>query len=138
MDKALPEATHPITRILNSTRKHLLTIAGMAAFATPVAVAILNAPRSQAQLPAPPPAFEVASIKHHAGGGSFGATRVSPGRMNVENLPLRRLIRNAYAVMDFQITGAPEWVNSEGAPRSACRTWPESQFPLSSSTCLRY
>jgi uncharacterized protein (TIGR03435 family) len=54
------------------------------------------------------------AIKPHAGDGDFGGTRVSPGRMNVENLPLRRLIGYAYAVMDFQITGAPEWVNSEG------------------------
>jgi uncharacterized protein (TIGR03435 family) len=110
---ALPEPAHPIALILNSAGKHLLTIAGMAAFAIPVAIGILNAPRSQAQSPALP-AFEVASINPHAGGGSFGGTRVSAGRMNVENLPLRRLIRNAYAVMDFQITGAPEWVNSEG------------------------
>jgi uncharacterized protein (TIGR03435 family) len=100
---------------LNSTGK-LLAAAGMAAVviavAIPVAIGIPNAPPSQA--PAPLPTFEVASIKPHAGGGSFGGTRVSPGRMNVENLPLRRLIRNAYAVMDFQITGAPEWANSEG------------------------
>jgi uncharacterized protein (TIGR03435 family) len=108
---AIPDLTHPIARNLNSAKKILLS---MTAVVIPVAVGIPTPPRSQAQTPATPPAFEVASIKPHAGGGSFGGTRVSPGRMNVENLPLRRLIRNAYAVMDFQIAGAPEWVDSQG------------------------
>jgi uncharacterized protein (TIGR03435 family) len=103
MDMALP-----------GLRKLLLATAGMAAFAIPVAIGILNAPRSQAQSPAPPPAFEVASIKLHAGGGSFGGTGVSPGTMRLDNRPLWHLIRMAYAVMDFQIAGAPEWVKSEG------------------------
>jgi uncharacterized protein (TIGR03435 family) len=60
------------------------------------------------------PKFEVASIKPHSAGDSFGGTGVSPGMMNVRNLPLRRLIRNAYKVSDFQITGAPDWVSSQG------------------------
>lgn len=60
------------------------------------------------------PKFEVASIKPHPAGDSFGGTGVSPGIMNVHNLPVRRLIRNAYKVSDFQITGAPDWVNSQG------------------------
>ncbi|MGA3241567.1 MAG: TIGR03435 family protein [Bryobacteraceae bacterium] len=60
------------------------------------------------------PKFEVASIKPHPAGDSFGGTGVSPGTMNVRNLPVRRLIRNAYKVSDFQITGAPDWVNSQG------------------------
>src|SRR5580692_3769236 len=102
---ALPELTHP-------ARKFLLTAAGMAAFAIPLAIAILNAPRSHAQSPAP--AFDVASIKPHAAGGSPGGTSVSPGTMKLDNRPLWHLIKMAYAVMDFQISGAPEWVSSEG------------------------
>ncbi len=62
----------------------------------------------------PTPRFEVASIKPHAGGGSFGGTGVSRGEMNVRNLPLRRLIRNSYKVPDYQITGGPDWINTEG------------------------
>jgi uncharacterized protein (TIGR03435 family) len=102
---ALPELTHP-------ARKFLLTAAGMAAFAIPLAIAILNAPRSHAQSPAP--AFDVAAIKPHAAGGSPGGTSVSPGTMKLDNRPLWHLIKMAYAVMDFQISGAPEWVSSEG------------------------
>src|SRR5580700_7709458 len=79
-----------------------------------VIVLVAGAAQSPAQSPAAHPAFEVASIKPHAGGGPFGGTRVSPGMMNVNNLPVRRLIRNAYKISDFQISGAPDWVNSEG------------------------
>jgi bla regulator protein blaR1 len=107
---------------LNSAKKVALTVAGVAALGSPIVIGIMNAPAMRAQSPqvvAPPaasaaPKFDVASIKTHAGGGSFGGTRVSPGTMNVNNLPLRRLIRNAYRVPDFQITGGPDWVNTEG------------------------
>jgi uncharacterized protein (TIGR03435 family) len=78
------------------------------AIAASIAIAI------RAQGTAAQPAFEVVSIKPHAGGEPFGGTGVSPGAMNVRNLPVRRLIRNAYKVSDFQITGAPDWVNAEG------------------------
>jgi uncharacterized protein (TIGR03435 family) len=67
-----------------------------------------------ASAPSVTPKFEVASIKPHPAGESFGGTGVSPGTMNVRNLPVRRLIRNAYKVSDFQIAGAPDWVNSQG------------------------
>jgi len=107
---------------LNLAKKVALTVAGVAALAAPIVVGIIDAPtiRAQSQQVAAPsaaaaaPKFDVASIKTHAGGGSFGGTRVSPGAMNVNNLPLRRLIRNAYKVPDFQITGGPDWVNTEG------------------------
>jgi bla regulator protein blaR1 len=111
-----------VTLRLNFAKKVVLTVAGVAALAAPIVVGIINASAIRAQSPqvatpsaAPAaPKFEVASIKPHAGGGSFGGTRVSPGTMNVNNLPLRRLIRNAYKVPDFQISGGPDWVNTEG------------------------
>jgi hypothetical protein len=113
MDMTLHELTHPVTRNLNST-KALLRATAMAAFAIPFAIGIPTAPRSQAQSPATSPAFEVASIKPHAGGGGSGETGVSSGTMRLDNRPLWHLIKMAYAVMDFQIAGAPEWVKSEG------------------------
>jgi uncharacterized protein (TIGR03435 family) len=80
---------------------------------TGVAGSALQAQPPASAAPAAPK-FEVASIKPHPSGDSFGGTGVSPGTMNVRNLPVRRLIRNAYKVSDFQITGAPDWVNSQG------------------------
>jgi uncharacterized protein (TIGR03435 family) len=80
---------------------------------TGVTGSALQAQRPASAAPADP-IFEVASIKAHPAGESFGGTGVSPGMMNVRNLPLRRLIRNAFKVSDFQIAGAPDWVNSQG------------------------
>lgn len=105
--------THRIARNMHFGKKLLMATAGIAAVTLPVVIGILNAPRSQAQSPASRPEFEVASIKPSAGGRRFSGIRLSPGRMNVENLPLRRLIFNAYKVADFQISGGPGWINSD-------------------------
>lgn len=76
---------------------------------------VLRPPRIHAQSVDARPSFAVASIKPHISGASFGGTTsVSPGTMKLDNRPLWHLIRMAYAVMDFQIAGAPQWVNSEG------------------------
>jgi uncharacterized protein (TIGR03435 family) len=39
--------------------------------------------------------------------------RGNPGRFTVSNTPLRTLIRNAYRVPDFTISGSPAWMNSD-------------------------
>jgi uncharacterized protein (TIGR03435 family) len=60
------------------------------------------------------PSFEVASIKanHSAEGGSaIGAP--SPDRFTVTNTSIRRIIEYAYNIQDFQLLGAPNWINSE-------------------------
>jgi uncharacterized protein (TIGR03435 family) len=59
------------------------------------------------------PSVEVASIKPSAATVA-GAISVSPGTFSVTNLPLRRLIQNAYGVRDFQISGGPSWINAQG------------------------
>jgi bla regulator protein BlaR1 len=100
---------------LSDARKMTLAAIGLAVLAVPVLIGVLTAPAVGAQdAPATTPKFEVASIKPHPAGDSFGGTSVSPGTMNVRNLPVRRLIRNAYRVSDFQISGARDWVNSQG------------------------
>ncbi|MGO9256995.1 MAG: TIGR03435 family protein [Bryobacteraceae bacterium] len=66
-----------------------------------------------AQSPAARPELEVASIKLNTGGGGRGGMRVTPGRLRAENLPLRTLIRNAYKVPTFTISGGPGWIDSD-------------------------
>jgi uncharacterized protein (TIGR03435 family) len=67
---------------------------------------------AQAAPPATAPAFEVATVKPNKSGQQFmrmggGAN----GRFEATNVPVRLLIRNAYQLQDFQIVGAPSWIN---------------------------
>ena len=40
--------------------------------------------------------------------------RGGPGRIDFTNMPLRRLIRQAYDIHDSQIIGGPDWLDSQG------------------------
>jgi uncharacterized protein (TIGR03435 family) len=63
---------------------------------------------------APPvPEVEVATIKLNAGPPSQGGMRLNPGRLSVINTLMRTLIRNAYQVPDYTISGGPGWINSD-------------------------
>jgi len=57
------------------------------------------------------PQFEVASIKQ-AGGGGAATMRILPGRLTA-NASLRVLMQGAYGLQPFQISGGPEWIESE-------------------------
>jgi uncharacterized protein (TIGR03435 family) len=58
------------------------------------------------------PSFEVASIKPNGSASGNSGLRFSPGRIAVENAPLRYLITWAYNVRTFQLSGGPGWVDS--------------------------
>jgi uncharacterized protein (TIGR03435 family) len=88
--------------------KHVLSIAA--------ALAALAAPFADAQPPpvAPDaPSFEVASIKPNNSGDGRVMLQNQPGRFSATNVTLRMLIRNAYQLQDFQISGGPPWLNSD-------------------------
>jgi uncharacterized protein (TIGR03435 family) len=58
--------------------------------------------------------FEIASIKPHPGIGNLVHIQPYPGgRLIVENYSLRLLILTAYGVQPFQISGGPDWINSQ-------------------------
>src|SRR5471032_2799156 len=65
------------------------------------------------QSPATAPAFEVASIKPNNSGDGRVMMQNQPGRFIATNITLRMLIRNAYQLQDFQITGGPGWLGSD-------------------------
>jgi uncharacterized protein (TIGR03435 family) len=68
---------------------------------------------AQSTSPARPPAFEVASVKPNTSGdGRVLMTPQPGGRLNLVNVPLRLMIRNAYRVQDFQIVGGPDWLGT--------------------------
>jgi uncharacterized protein (TIGR03435 family) len=54
----------------------------------------------------------VISIKRNTSGGGM-TMRMSPGNLSAFNVPVRQLIRQAYALQDFQIVGGPEWMNAD-------------------------
>jgi len=57
------------------------------------------------------PQFEVASIKPNKSGDGRVMMGIQPGgRLTATNVTLRLLIRNAYQLQDFQITGGPSWL----------------------------
>ena len=71
----------------------------------------------QAAAPVTPNAnltFEVASVKPNKSGENFIRFQNQPGgRFNINNAPLREIIRFAYQLQNFQIVGAPDWIASE-------------------------
>ena len=97
--------TSPFVKYVKSSRTAALAalLAGGAALA--------------AQAPQEPPpggsAFEVASIKPNNSGDGRVMMENQPGRYIATNVSLRLLIRNAYQLQDFQITGGPSWLGSD-------------------------
>ncbi len=94
-----------------------------------VLAAAVGMAQSQNAVPAPHPAFEVASIKPTAPGGRGMGIGFRPGaRISAQNVPLRFLIQVAYDVKEFQVISGAPWTNAEryditakgedGAPQS--------------------
>src|SRR5580658_6046831 len=78
----------------------------------------LQAPLTRGQAPAPRPEFEVASIKaanpSASHPGRLGSVQVitSAGRLTARNAKLTELIKGAYALEDYQVSGGPAWIDS--------------------------
>jgi uncharacterized protein (TIGR03435 family) len=68
-------------------------------------VVVVGAPQK------PRPAFDVASIKTNKSGEAAASTIFPPGgRFSARNASLKLLIRLAYGVADYQISGGPDWI----------------------------
>jgi uncharacterized protein (TIGR03435 family) len=80
------------------------------------------------------PKFEVASVKQTAPGARGRRARVTPGGGFVaENATVRQLIEGAYSVQDFQISGGPSWLQTEGYSidaKSASEATPEQVYRM--------
>ena len=102
---------------MNWWKKSLVAAAGAAAVAGPVAIGIASGPplRAQAQSATDRPSFEVASVKPNtsAGPNQIRVGMPGNGRFNITNMPLAELIRFAYELQPFQLTGEPDWANSQ-------------------------
>lgn len=59
------------------------------------------------------PDFEVVSIRVHVAADTEPSTTVFPGgRLTAVNLNAMKMLRNAFDVEDYQISGAPHWIGS--------------------------
>jgi uncharacterized protein (TIGR03435 family) len=67
----------------------------------------------QAQPPSTRPEFEVASVRLAANAQGKSLLQAVPGRLLMTNLTPQRLILIAYGVQDYQLSGGPQWLNSE-------------------------
>jgi len=56
--------------------------------------------------------FDVASVKRSAADSQFSFS-LAHGRISAHDVDVRDLIRAAYRILDFQISGAPNWLSSE-------------------------
>jgi uncharacterized protein (TIGR03435 family) len=89
-------------------RAFLLAAAGS------VAVGAVNALRAQAPSTDPSnPTFEVASIKPHKPDDVMFSLSFQPGGRLTMTADLRMLIRTAYQIEDFEISGGPNWYNAD-------------------------
>ena len=59
------------------------------------------------------PRFEVASVKPNQSGEVAIRVDTSGGRFTATNAPLMLLIRLAYAIPEFRISNAPDWVRTD-------------------------
>ncbi len=65
-------------------------------------------------LAAQAPSFAAASVKRHAAGSPGASLRVLPnGDLMVTGVPLRVLVRDGFAVQDYQLVALPGWADAE-------------------------
>jgi uncharacterized protein (TIGR03435 family) len=95
---------------LSRGKKLLLAGTGTLALAAPMLVGLANAP-----LKVDPSAYSFNSISIKPSiAGSRSFEDEEPPKFVLNNKPLRNLIRIAYTLHDFQISGGPAWMNSDG------------------------
>jgi uncharacterized protein (TIGR03435 family) len=78
-----------------------------------------------------PPEFEVASLKPNPSGfPGFSIIPLPGGKLNANNISLKRLIAVAYSVTDFQIFGNVPWLESDRYDMEARAAGPASLLQL--------
>ena len=104
--------------IFRNQRKRLLRALGFATIAAPIIFAFVDAVPGRAQSPAqntaaPAYEYEVATIKPNQSGSGNINIRTPEDGLVISNFPLSRLLQLAFGIPEYQISGAPNWTNSE-------------------------
>jgi uncharacterized protein (TIGR03435 family) len=111
---------NPVGTPLNVRTKLFLVAAGLVTLAAPlVAGALVPLLRSQVQAGQTPsaqadrPSFDVVSIRPNKSGVGNLVRRQAGGRYNATNVTLNNLITVAYQLKPQQLSGLPDWGDSE-------------------------
>jgi uncharacterized protein (TIGR03435 family) len=104
---------------LTLMKKAVLASTGFAAIVGPVVVGFLNGPDIRARSPQTtaeplaPLTIEVASIKRNNSGEPGPRFRSQSGGFSVSGMPGTLMVQMAFGVQNFQISGAPKWMDTE-------------------------
>ncbi len=105
---------HRIARLLGQSRPASRTFPGTGIIVS--ALLLVAAAYGVFAQSADSPRFDVASIKLNTASVHIGMGVVTNpgGRLTAEFAPVQLLIRKAYGVQSFQISGGPDWINTDG------------------------
>jgi bla regulator protein blaR1 len=101
---------------LTSSRKLLLTAAGIAAVAGPIAYGVIDAPLLRAQSPSEGgvPKVEVATIKPSTPGQrGFAIIPEAGGKVRTQNTTLKQLLLAGFHLHEAQLAGGPDWLDRD-------------------------
>lgn len=109
--------TEHLSPKLTFAKKLLLASVGAAAIAGPFVFGALHVPEIRAQSPTAATStslsFEVASIKPNRSNDGLTRFMFSPDGITAEAVTVKTLIGFAYNLKDFQLSGGPDWLDSE-------------------------
>jgi bla regulator protein blaR1 len=110
--------TQRVVRELGFGAKLFLSVVGILTLASPIVTGLADATplgtTSQTSNSAALPVYEVASIRPSKfGSGGIISWDFPPNGISAKNVTLQRVIQMAYGVEDYQISGAPKWLNAE-------------------------
>ena len=96
---------------LSRGKKLILAAAASAALAAPIAIGILSATATHAQQQPPVnaannPKFDAVSIHPSAPDARGGGFNIWPNRLEVKNQTLKDMVKFAYNLRDYQVSGA--------------------------------
>jgi uncharacterized protein (TIGR03435 family) len=101
---------------LSLGKKLVLAAAVSAALAVPVAIGLLSATATHAQQQpdvnaAHNPRFDAVSIHPSAPDARGGGYNIWPNRLEVKNQSLKDMVKYAYSLQDYQVSGASGWMD---------------------------
>ena len=104
---------HRVAQNLTIVRKLVLGLSAIAALAVPITIGLVQTPASRAQTTALP-RFADASVKPSNSEDRRPLFQPRPdGQLTITNFTLRMLIRTAYGIQPYQISGGPSWMGSD-------------------------